>query len=56
MSDVSTFYQIEDGTGAIIETGYQEKTIYNEEASLTIALSSEIKNIKVKMYDPDIEN
>lgn len=56
MSNLNTFYQIEDSNGKIIETGYHEKTMYNEEAWLTIALPSEIKKVKVKMYDPDAEN
>ena len=56
MNGISTIYHIKDETGNIIESGYQEATDYNEEAWLTIALPSEIDNIKVKKYDPDVSN
>jgi hypothetical protein len=54
MDGISTIYHIEDAAGNVIESGYQEATDYNEEAWLTVALPSEIKKVKVKMYDPDV--
>ena len=56
MDGVSTLYHIEDKNGNIIESGYQEATDYNEEAWLTVALPSQIKGVKVKMYDPDVND
>ena len=56
MDGVSTAYHITDENGVVIESGYQEATTYNEVAPLTVALPSEIKKVKVKMYDPDSSN
>jgi len=56
MNGISTIYTITDESGDIVESGYQEATDYNEEAWLTVALPSEIKNVKVKMYDPDVND
>ena len=53
---VSALYSIIDDSGVVTETGYQADTIYNEEAWLTVALPSEIKNVKIKMYDPDVKD
>lgn len=52
MDGVSTFYTIVDDSGAIIESGYQQKTTYNEEVWLTIALPDIIENVIVKMFNP----
>lgn len=51
MNGVSTFYQIVDAEGTVIESGYQEATTYNEEAWLTIALPDYIESFTVKQYD-----
>ena len=51
MNGVSTFYQIVNDEGPVIESGYQEATTYNEEAWLTIALPDFIESFTVKQYD-----
>ena len=56
MDGISTVYNIKDDSGTIIEAGYQEATDYNEEAWLTVALPAQIKNVKVKMYDSDVND
>jgi hypothetical protein len=56
LQDTSSIYHITDASGAVIESGYQAKTVYNEEAWLTVAFPSEIKSVKIKMYDPDLED
>jgi hypothetical protein len=56
MDGVSTVYTITDGTGMVVEAGYQEATDYTEEDWLTVALPSKINSVKVKMYDPDVED
>lgn len=53
MDGVSTKYTIKDGD-AIVEAGYQQATTYSDTYWLTVALPSEINNIKVKLYDPDV--
>lgn len=53
MDGVSTKYTIKDGD-TVVEAGYQQATTYSDTYWLTVALPSEINNIKVKMYDPDV--
>jgi hypothetical protein len=55
MSGVSTIYRIEDESGTIIESGYQEATDYNEEAWLTVALPSEIKKVKINAINQKLD-
>ena len=53
MDGVSTKYLIKDGD-TVVEAGYQQATTYSDTYWLTVALPSEINNIKVKLYDPDV--
>lgn len=53
---LNTFYQIINEDGSVAESGYQEVTEYNEEAWLTVALPDTITAVKVKMYDPDVQD
>ena len=54
MDGISTKYTIKDADGKVIEAGYQQATTYNDTYWLTVALPSEINNIKVKLFDPDV--
>lgn len=51
MNGVSTFYQIVDDTGSVIESGYQEATTYNETDWLTVALPNTVTSFSIKKYD-----
>lgn len=56
LQDLSAFYQIVDDNGKVIESGYQEKTTYNEEAYLTVALPEDVEDVTIKVWDPDIND
>ena len=56
MPGVNTAYKIADDAGNIIEAGYQQNTVYSDNFWATIALPSEITNITIKMYEPDISD
>ena len=45
------FYQIVDAEGNVLESGYHEATMYNEEAWLTVALPDTVTDITVKRFD-----
>lgn len=52
----SCFYQITDENGEVIESGYQEATVYQEEDFLTVALPNSVTNFIIKMYNDDISD
>ncbi len=51
MNGITTVYEIVDSNDNTIEAGYQEATVYNEEAWLTVALPDIVTDFKIEQYD-----
>lgn len=56
MDGITTFYQIVDDSGTVIESGYQCATVENDVDWLTVSLPDVISSFIVEQYNDDINN